>query len=761
MNLVGSIICFVGTDGSGKTTLAKKLMDELDKKGYPSKYVWFRFPHFFTLAILFVAKITGFTEYVTKAKSQIVTHHFQIQPFRTLYSLVLLFDILLYYTVKVWFVSKLGYIVLCDRWVYDILVDFSVDTSNKRIYRTTIGRLLLSLASRARVTLFIDAPDHVLDTRRPGARLNPHTRYRRFFYRLLAKSYGMPTIHSTGEFGITFKTMLGLLQHELEIDFWRPRRLDHYVPQVKLPFLWPLLKNKYVIIVINWTFQGMLYAMWSERLFRMALELIFVTIIYIPFLSLLHSPVIAALSSLFIAHTLNYTFNSCNPWGVLKFCGRTFDVEKNIGFLQEITKKMGGTFGKSILAIATFGSMSRDQFDETSDVDVRIIRRHGVFNYIMTNTFALYLRSIAFIKKIPIDLFVLDDVNQIERHIRPDEPPIVIYDPTNTLSAINEQAIPLHNVIQRYQVAEPKAVMEKPATTEMGLSSSRYLKKLRSSRLFNVTNAQAHIVLFKLRRPRIRLKNAMFIASVDIDVGSKVVGLINKGKNDMNLSRNLSEYSIGEIEQRVFPTLVDFFNKLEIPVTFAIRGQMLEADTSIIEIIRNSSVKHDVGSHGYHHRDFTNLSYYEAHHELSLIASAMKKIGVTPKSFVYPRNKVAYLDLIEEYGYTCYRGHDGFLNDDMCIEKRGQLYNINPSYFIGRNTHPLFLEKFGAISIARKLPFHIWFHPRDFGKTGGSVHRNLSRTLFPLLEYLKKKEKNGLLTFETMSSAANKVKDRF
>ena len=95
-------------------------------------------------------------------------------------------------------------------------------------------------------------------------------------------------------------------------------------------------------------------------------------------------------------------------------------------------------------------------------------------------------------------------------------------------------------------------------------------------------------------RPRIQFKKAMFIISLDVDVGSKLVGLINTGKNDINVSRNLSGYSVGEIEQNVLPSLVDFFNNFEIPVTFAIRGRLMKVDTSIIEIILDSSVKHEM-----------------------------------------------------------------------------------------------------------------------------------------------------------------------
>lgn len=65
-------------------------------------------------------------------------------------------------------------------------------------------------------------------------------------------------------------------------------------------------------------------------------------------------------------------------------------------------------------------------------------------------------------------------------------------------------------------------------------------------------------------------------------------------------------------------TFVDFFNDLKIPVTFALRGQLLEVNTSIVDLLLESPIQHEIGSHGYYHRDFTKLSHSEAEYELRI-----------------------------------------------------------------------------------------------------------------------------------------------
>jgi peptidoglycan/xylan/chitin deacetylase (PgdA/CDA1 family) len=266
-----------------------------------------------------------------------------------------------------------------------------------------------------------------------------------------------------------------------------------------------------------------------------------------------------------------------------------------------------------------------------------------------------------------------------------------------------------------------------------------------------------HFLAYSIKKPKMQLEKGMFIISVDVDVGSKELGVLNKGKNDENVVGHMSEYQVGEIDELAFHLFFAAFNDFEIPVTFAIRGQLTEVNDSILELLLKSSVEHDIGAHGYSHREFTNLSRNEAENELNLISEGMKKFGIIPRSFVFPRGGVAHLDLLERYGYKCYRGVGDFMNDCMYIEKQGRLYNVHPSLYLDQSISSMFLKKILDLAVAKKLPFHIWFHLWNFGETKGSIHRTVNRVFYPLLKYAKKKENNGLLDVETMLSATEKT----
>jgi peptidoglycan/xylan/chitin deacetylase (PgdA/CDA1 family) len=266
-----------------------------------------------------------------------------------------------------------------------------------------------------------------------------------------------------------------------------------------------------------------------------------------------------------------------------------------------------------------------------------------------------------------------------------------------------------------------------------------------------------HSVVFYLKKSRTQFEKGMLIVSVDVDVGNKELGILNRGRNDKNISSNLSEYLIGEIEERALLTFINLFNNFEVPVTFGIRGQLMEVDCSTLILIRDSPVRHDIGAHGYSHKSFTSLSRSEAEEELKKIHDEMEKFNIEPKSFVFPRNNVAHLDLLVKHRYKCYRGPGGFLKDCMRIERRDPLFNVCPSLYISQGLNSDLLKRILDISITRKLPFHIWFHLWNFGQEDKQIQRNVNKILIPMLDYAKRKEQNGVLTFETMLSATRKA----
>jgi peptidoglycan/xylan/chitin deacetylase (PgdA/CDA1 family) len=270
----------------------------------------------------------------------------------------------------------------------------------------------------------------------------------------------------------------------------------------------------------------------------------------------------------------------------------------------------------------------------------------------------------------------------------------------------------------------------------------------------SVLSQAFHYLAFSCKRPANKFDKGVLILSIDVDVGSQTLGEKNEGKNDRNVHSYLPERVIGGIEEQAIPLLLQSFDYLKVPATFALRGQLMEVDNSLINSIRGSSVEHDIGAHGYYHKAFTTLSVAEAESEMKMISGAMKKLSIEPKSFVFPKNKVEHLSLLEKWGYLCFRGRGNFLRDGMYVKKCGDLYDVHPGLYLGKCSNPIFLQKIIDIAIKYKTPLHLWFHPWDFGNSSEVVKNRIGKVLLPLLEYAKEKQKEGILQFETMRSIA-------
>jgi hypothetical protein len=265
-----------------------------------------------------------------------------------------------------------------------------------------------------------------------------------------------------------------------------------------------------------------------------------------------------------------------------------------------------------------------------------------------------------------------------------------------------------------------------------------------------------HYVAFSFEKQQSEFDTASLIISIDVDVGSSEIGVKNGGSNDRNVNDFISEYTIGQIEEQVIPLILNCFNELEFPATFALRGQLTEVENSIANLILESSVRHEIAAHGYSHKVFTALSEIGAEGELKMISSGMKKLGITPKSFVFPKNQVSHLQLLEKYEYLAFRAQGNFFKDGMYVRKCGNLFDVHPSLFSEFHDSTI-LKKIVDLAVKYKAPLHIWFHPWNLGNSPQAATERIAKSLVPLIKHARTKKKQGFLKFETMCSIAEKT----
>lgn len=185
------LICFVGIDGSGKTTNAKRLAAWLAKKDVKVKYIWSRFdPFLLRLPALLINKLifSNNTRMVydrySKPKGKLLNN---IAVY-LLYQYVLLFDSILSTIVRVWpYMHPSELVVICDRFVYDAVVCLADDLKYypKKVWR--ILNLAIKAVPKPDLVFLIDVPETIAFQRKNDIASPEFISRRRQFYLLVGE----------------------------------------------------------------------------------------------------------------------------------------------------------------------------------------------------------------------------------------------------------------------------------------------------------------------------------------------------------------------------------------------------------------------------------------------------------------------------------------------------------------------------------------------------------------------------------------------
>lgn len=199
-----------------------------------------------------------------------------------------------------------------------------------------------------------------------------------------------------------------------------------YKTIIKLENL-PSIIKVLILTVSSWLFQGLVYMDRTEKVFKILLDILFL----IPFsyvVLLFDLGIIGILISFLIAHTLNWVFNSQIFALIKQFNLIKTDYKSFNKYLERLKKKLKNE--PSVVWAGVFGSLVRGELKETSDLDVRLVRKPGSKNGLRACFFVMKERTWALINRFPLDIYVLDDIKSIKRHIIKIEieKMIIIYD---------------------------------------------------------------------------------------------------------------------------------------------------------------------------------------------------------------------------------------------------------------------------------------------------------------------------------------------
>lgn len=162
-------LCITGIDGVGKTTHVNLILEHLRGKGIKCQYKWLRFHYLFSLPLLVFCRVVGYTRVSTLGDSQKCSYHefYKSRFVSSVYPWILFVDTFLFTTIKVYIPMFFGISIVCDRFVYDTLIDVAVATKDHEIYKKTVGKLFLKLIPKNAHLVMLSLDKSTIFLRRP------------------------------------------------------------------------------------------------------------------------------------------------------------------------------------------------------------------------------------------------------------------------------------------------------------------------------------------------------------------------------------------------------------------------------------------------------------------------------------------------------------------------------------------------------------------------------------------------------------------
>jgi len=258
----------------------------------------------------------------------------------------------------------------------------------------------------------------------------------------------------------------------------------------------------------------------------------------------------------------------------------------------------------------------------------------------------------------------------------------------------------------------------------------------------------------------------------------------------------------GQIERENFPKIITVLEKYNIPITFAtvghlfleqcrkgdhdwmkrishfddhwkfVQGDWYDHDPysnykeapewyapDLIQMIINSNVNHEIGTHTFSHIDFSykNCPPGVAEDEIKASKEAAKPYGINLESIIFPGGTWGNIEILKKHGIQIYRKN---VEHDLAYpyrDKHGLLVTnssgdleYNPDYGWSYQYFVKRLKKYIDKAIKTNTVAHLWFHP--------SLKSSILENVFPpFLQYAGEMRDKGLLWIGTMRSIAEYI----
>jgi hypothetical protein len=208
---VTRFIVISGIDGCGKTTLIRELRNRLEREGLTTHYAWLRYNHRLARPVHGLSRLVGLSRRHRTASRSVWRHEFyRSRLFCSFYVLLTWLDAWLGRLILAARLNSRSVdVVVCDRWVPDILVDLAVDTRRRHLLAGTWqSRFTRILPPGTRQYLIVRDSERVVSSR-PDVMQDVNHSFRRRLYGRLEHSPGVVVVRNNGTVEAAVEAIFG------------------------------------------------------------------------------------------------------------------------------------------------------------------------------------------------------------------------------------------------------------------------------------------------------------------------------------------------------------------------------------------------------------------------------------------------------------------------------------------------------------------------------------------------------------------------
>jgi len=195
-------IIISGIDGSGKTSIIEGLEAIFTKRKMTTVVIWLRYNHYFVKPLHAIARLLGLSKQYKSSEGKVWRHEFyKSKLFSWVYIRFTFLDTLIGKIKLNFKIKNKPDIVICDRWLNDILIDLGTKTHNKNFLNSKwYSRFKKMLPTKSSEFLIIRNEQELLKCRLENQE-DPDFNFRLKLYKSLSEKKEVILINNSDTIG--------------------------------------------------------------------------------------------------------------------------------------------------------------------------------------------------------------------------------------------------------------------------------------------------------------------------------------------------------------------------------------------------------------------------------------------------------------------------------------------------------------------------------------------------------------------------------